>query len=138
MQLLNLEHMTQTIEYSLIEMDIVAGLKKGNEVLAQIHKEMSVEAVEKLMDDTADAIAYQNEIDEAISGRITADDMEDIVAELDAILHEQLGEAPRVPDSLPAESVELPNVPDRPLPAHEAVQSSKSKNRQRLEEPMPA
>jgi hypothetical protein len=36
------------------------GLKHGNDVLSEIHKETSVEAVEKLMDDTADAIAYQN------------------------------------------------------------------------------
>jgi hypothetical protein len=35
-------------------------LKKGNDVLNEIHKETSVEAVEKLMDDTAEAIAYQN------------------------------------------------------------------------------
>jgi charged multivesicular body protein 6 len=35
-------------------------LKSGNAVLNEIHKETSVEAVEKLMDDTAEAIAYQN------------------------------------------------------------------------------
>jgi hypothetical protein len=36
------------------------GLKNGNDILKEIHKETSVEAVEKLMDDTAEAIAYQN------------------------------------------------------------------------------
>lgn len=36
------------------------GLKNGNAVLKEIHKEMSLEDVERLMDDTADAIAYQN------------------------------------------------------------------------------
>jgi charged multivesicular body protein 6 len=36
------------------------GLKQGNEVLAQIHKEMSIEDVEKLMSETKEAIAYQN------------------------------------------------------------------------------
>lgn len=36
------------------------GLKQGNDVLKEIHKETSIEAVEKLMDDTAEAIAYQN------------------------------------------------------------------------------
>ena len=33
---------TQTIEYSLIEKDIIAGLQKGNDVLKQIHLEMNV------------------------------------------------------------------------------------------------
>jgi charged multivesicular body protein 6 len=35
------------------------GLQQGNAVLREINKEMSFELVEKLMDDTADAIAYQ-------------------------------------------------------------------------------
>lgn len=39
---------------------MLEGLKTGNSVLKEIHKETSIEAVERLMDDTADAIAYQN------------------------------------------------------------------------------
>jgi charged multivesicular body protein 6 len=44
----------------LVEKDVVFGLQQGNKVLKEIHKEMSLEAVEKLMQDTSDAIAYQN------------------------------------------------------------------------------
>jgi charged multivesicular body protein 6 len=44
----------------LVEKQVLEGLKNGNSVLKEIHKETSIEAVEKLMDDTADAIAYQN------------------------------------------------------------------------------
>jgi charged multivesicular body protein 6 len=42
-----------------VEKDVVFGLKQGNAVLKEINQEMSLESVEKLMDDTADAIAYQ-------------------------------------------------------------------------------
>ena len=35
------------------------GLQQGHAVLKEINQEMSVESVEKLMEDTADAIAYQ-------------------------------------------------------------------------------
>jgi len=35
------------------------GLQQGNKVLSEIHKEMSVENVEKLMSETQEAIAYQ-------------------------------------------------------------------------------
>ena len=35
------------------------GLKQGNEVLKEIHKEMNIESVEKLLDETAEARAYQ-------------------------------------------------------------------------------
>jgi hypothetical protein len=36
------------------------GLQQGNKVLSEIHKEMSIENVEKLMSETQEAIAYQN------------------------------------------------------------------------------
>jgi len=39
---------------------VIFGLQQGSLVLKEINKEMSLEAVEKLMDNTADAIAYQN------------------------------------------------------------------------------
>lgn len=44
----------------MVEKQVMEGLKNGNDILKEIHKETSVEAVEKLMDDTAEAIAYQN------------------------------------------------------------------------------
>lgn len=36
------------------------GLQQGNSVLKELHKEMTVENVEKLMGETDDAVAYQN------------------------------------------------------------------------------
>jgi len=42
-----------------VEKDVVFGLQRGNAVLKEINQEMSLESVEKLMEDTADAIAYQ-------------------------------------------------------------------------------
>jgi hypothetical protein len=48
-----------TIEFKLIEKDVLFGLKQGNSVLTQLHAEMSLEDVEKLMSETADAVAYQ-------------------------------------------------------------------------------
>lgn len=35
------------------------GLQQGNDVLKELHEEMTVENVEKLMGETADAVAYQ-------------------------------------------------------------------------------
>ena len=35
------------------------GLQQGNEVLKEIHKEMNVDSVEKLLEETAEAQAYQ-------------------------------------------------------------------------------
>ncbi|CEG67679.1 hypothetical protein RMATCC62417_04073 [Rhizopus microsporus] len=113
-QLLNLEELTHSIEYALVEKQVLEGLKNGNSVLKEIHKETSIEAVEKLMDDTAEAIAYQNEIDEMLHGLISAEDEEEILKELDELTEKEvLSELPSVPnDSLeiPMEN-KLPDVP---------------------------
>jgi charged multivesicular body protein 6 len=37
----------------------VDGLKRGNDVLRRLNDEMSIDKVQRLMDDTADSIAYQ-------------------------------------------------------------------------------
>ena len=44
----------------MVEQEVMRGLQSGNEVLKEIQNEMKIEDVEKLMDETADAIAYQN------------------------------------------------------------------------------
>lgn len=48
-----------TIEFSLIEVSVLHGLQQGNEVLKQIHTEMNIESVEKLLEETAEAREYQ-------------------------------------------------------------------------------
>ncbi|KAJ3200543.1 Vacuolar protein sorting-associated protein 20 [Entophlyctis luteolus] len=114
MQLLNLEQMTETIEFTLIERDIFEGLKKGNAVLNEIHKEMNIESVQKLMDDTADAIEYQNEIDQVLSGRLNESEMQDIEDELDALVAQELHSLAPANTALPIPNdieEDLPSVP---------------------------
>lgn len=47
------------MEFSLIQKDVLYGLQQGNKVLKELNKELSLERVENLMGETADAIAYQ-------------------------------------------------------------------------------
>lgn len=59
-QLEQLEKLTSSVEFALVQKDVVFGLQQGTRVLQEIHKEMGgLENVEKLMGETADAIAYQ-------------------------------------------------------------------------------
>ncbi|KAG8417768.1 Vacuolar protein sorting-associated protein 20 [Metarhizium acridum] len=59
-QLEQLEKLTSNVEFALIQKDVVFGLQQGTKVLKEIHAEMGgLENVEKLMGETADAIAYQ-------------------------------------------------------------------------------
>ncbi len=48
-----------TIEFSLVEVSVLHGLQQGNEVLKEIHKELNVENVERILEETQEAREYQ-------------------------------------------------------------------------------
>ncbi|KAL1931331.1 hypothetical protein VTP01DRAFT_10468 [Rhizomucor pusillus] len=137
-QLANLEELTHSIEYALVEKQVFEGLKTGNFVLEQIHKEMSVEDVEKLMDDTAEAIAYQNEIDEILSGQISTEDEEEILKELNELqemeMEEQLPSVPTeaLPGAEEREQAKLPPVPTHDPASTSAKEKEKGKEKQTM------
>ena len=59
-QLEQLEKLTSSVEFALVQKDVLYGLKQGTQVLQQIHREMGgLEAVEKLMGESEEARAYQ-------------------------------------------------------------------------------
>jgi len=81
-QLINLEEMIQTIEWETQSLKVFDALKAGNAALEGIHSIMSIESVEQLMEDTAEAIEYQNEISTLIAGENLEISDEDLEAEL--------------------------------------------------------
>lgn len=48
-----------SIEFSLVEKDILYGLQQGTAVLKQLNQEMNLDRVEQLLSDSAEGIAYQ-------------------------------------------------------------------------------
>lgn len=87
-----------SIEFALIEKDVLFGLSQGNQVLKELNKEMSLDKVEKLMDETAEGIAYQKEVSDLLASRITVDDEAEVQAELAALEAEALKSSlPQVP-----------------------------------------
>jgi len=115
-QLENLEQLVSTIEFSLVEVSVLHGLKQGNEVLKEIHKEMNIESVEKLMEETAEAREYQREIGELLSNRLTLDEEDAVQAELRELQADILQEA----DST-KEPLHLPAVPTTTPTAEEPI-----------------
>ncbi|KAJ1813899.1 Vacuolar protein sorting-associated protein 20, partial [Coemansia sp. RSA 2598] len=75
-QLFNLQNLMETIEFSLVQKDVLFGIEQGNKVLTQLNKEMRLEDIERLAEDTAEAIAYQNEVSELLRNNMTAEDEE--------------------------------------------------------------
>ena len=103
-QLFNIEQLANSIEYALVEQEILNGLEQGNLVLKEIHKETNLDRVEQILDDTADAIAYQNEIQDLLSNNLSAQDEQDILEQLDELIQLENGK-----------QVELPSVPQHEL-----------------------
>ncbi|KAL4659235.1 charged multivesicular body protein 6-like [Arapaima gigas] len=102
-QISNLERMVQDIEFAQIEMKVIEGLKVGNDCLKKMHQVMSIEEVERIMDETQDAIEYQRQIDDMLAGALSQEDEDAVLAELEAITQ--------------GEDVTLPEVPTESLPA---------------------
>lgn len=108
-QLEQLEKLTSSVEFALIQKDVLFGLQQGTKVLKEIHAEMGgIEHVEKLMGETADAIAYQKEISEMLGDKISNQDEDEVEEEL-AALEAELSGGERTT------VVPLPNVPNTEL-----------------------
>ncbi|KAL7623997.1 Vacuolar protein sorting-associated protein 20 [Parahypoxylon ruwenzoriense] len=123
LQLAQLEQLTRNVEFALIQKDVIFGLEQGTLVLKEIHAEMGgLEHVEKLMGETADAIAYQREISEMLGGRITNQDEDEVEDELAALEREVNGPA--------AAAAPLPNVPDTRISVPEVKEQQRRRRQQ--------
>lgn len=122
-QLENLEKMTHDIEFAQIEIQVVDGLKRGNEALKKLNDALNIEDVERILDETREGIEKQQEIDSLLSGVLTSEDEDAVLSELDSLIAESLPEVPsgdRMEDNLP----ELPEVPSEDIPGAILCKSS--------------
>lgn len=94
-QLENLEKMTHDIEFAQIEVQVMEGLKKGNEALKKVHEALDIADIEKIMEETREGIEKQDEINALLSGELTEEDEAAVEAELDEILEQQLPDVPK-------------------------------------------
>ncbi|KAJ3123161.1 Squalene epoxidase, partial [Nowakowskiella sp. JEL0407] len=134
-QLSNLEHLVSEIEYKRVEVGVLDGLKKGNEILKGLNEQLKVLDVEKVLDDLQDGVEYQKEIDDLISGVVNMDD-EEIEMELEKLREEE--ERPvKLPDvpvtdipqtvNVGKEEIEFPEIPDTAVQVKPEKETSKKK-----------
>ncbi|OJD11758.1 hypothetical protein AJ78_07531 [Emergomyces pasteurianus Ep9510] len=118
-QLDQLERLTGSVEFALVQKDVLFGLSQGTKVLQTIHKEMGgLEAVEKLMGESEDARAYQEEVSRMLGGQMSNQDEDEVEDELEAMQQEISG------------PVSLPDVPTSALPeVAEREKQEKAKER---------
>ncbi|ERN16960.1 hypothetical protein AMTRI_Chr02g264830 [Amborella trichopoda] len=143
--LINVEQQLADIELTSKQKAVFESLKSGNNAIKAIQSEINLEDVQKLMDETAEAKAYQDEIDGILAERLTAEDEEDVLAEFEdletQIAVEVMPEAPAhvpsqkddevIESKKPVEDLGLPDVPANPVTASAA-------SKKVMEEPLPA
>ncbi len=100
------------VETSKDQVKVFAALKQGNEAQKLLQKAVALEDVEKLMEDTAEAREYQDQLQRALGESWTGEDEGAIEAELEALASEMLEEElPAVPAGKVKTEEVLPSVP---------------------------
>ncbi|XP_043478848.1 charged multivesicular body protein 6 [Leptopilina heterotoma] len=138
-QLDNLERLVHDLEFAQVEIKVIDGLKVGNTALKKLNDVLSIEDIEKVMDETREGVEKQNEINEILMGTLTDEDEAEAEAELDELLKldakETIPETPEAPKIIVTpEEVQLPDVPEE-LPTIEK-DSAKKKKEGKFEEPI--
>ncbi|OJJ49559.1 hypothetical protein ASPZODRAFT_156668 [Penicilliopsis zonata CBS 506.65] len=125
-QLEQLEKLVGQVEFALVQKDVLYGLQEGTKVLQTINKEMGgIEGVEKLMEETEEARAYQEEIKNMLAGQLSNQDEDEVDAELEALEREVI-KLPSVPITQPP--VKLKGLEDERI-AGEQEEAEKERTR---------
>jgi charged multivesicular body protein 6 len=122
-QLFNLEKLVNDVEWAGHQKEIVDGMKAGNAALKALS--LDADEVQAVMDESAEAVARQREIDTIISGALDAEDEAAALEELGQIEQEEAAHLEMHLPSAPKGKVDVDGVQvevgKKPLEERQAV-----------------
>ncbi len=87
-QLFQVKKTIDTVEWEKEQTAVVEALKVGRDALQALHAQMPLDEVQALMDDTAEALEYEEEVSRILAGAFSAGDEESLETEFQAIQDE--------------------------------------------------
>ncbi|KNC53159.1 SNF7 family protein [Thecamonas trahens ATCC 50062] len=97
----NVQELVDSLEFAARQAEVFDSLRTGADALKDINAQMDIDEVERIMDDTQEAIEYQNELSNALAGILQPGEEEDLEAELDALILDEAADMPSVPVAEP-------------------------------------
>ncbi len=107
-----LEKLTSDLEFSQVQQQVLDGLQVGNEALKKIHEVLTIDEVERILDETREGVEKQQEIDSLIaSGALSSEDEDAVAAELEQLVASTLPAIDEdIDDKLPSVPIEEPEI----------------------------
>ena len=138
-QLAQLEILTSDVEFALVQKDVLFGLQQGTSVLKEIHKEMGgLDKVEMIMGESAEAQAYQEEINEMLGGKMSNQDEDEVEDELEAMEKKVSGAVPSMPNAPRKINEPMPDVPSETVEDKAKRRARERAAKDRKQEPIAA
>lgn len=134
-QLENLEKLASDIEFAQVEQQVLDGLKVGNNALRKVQEVLTIDEIERVLDETQEAVEKQRELDNILSGALSQEDEDDVLAELDALVaaekdEEELPSQEEANNAMDVDDEDITNkLPEVPTDNPERVTEKKVKEK---------
>jgi len=131
-QLLNIEEMVNSIDFATMQAKVFDALTVGKTALEKLNDQMKIEDVEKLMEESQEAVDYQNQVNEMLGNSLSIEDNAAAEKELESMEESDVAaevkdlQVPDKPVTVPGKPVEVADK-NKPVVVENAASPKKAK-----------